>query len=804
MQHAIRIFLFTIILLIINQGIAQSIRFQKTYGPQAFVPGSKNNEASFYDVETLSDDGFVTLGFLTDTLTPQHSEGFISRYDCTGRVLWTKTLGASGAPTNTNAGIVETPEGDIVFSFNLGTGFFRASILAGRISKSGQVMWMKRIGNNTEFGRDLVQTPDGGFVIVGNTAFHGTDNTAADIYMLKLDANGSILWSKTFGNPAGTYDEAYAVKLDSKTNLIVTGRCIADATFQAFILKADPNGNPIAFKTYGYNNQRTNAFDLLVDAQDNYLITGFTTILESDHTSSESDPFLIKVDSAMNTVFANVYEVNNGRDFSTIGEGLALLNNGDYAIGVSTLSFSSHDISGPSAPNKNALYVIRKDGSIRKAFLYNMHGSQYTRVRKSSMGSVLLGGFSRAYTDKNVSQGLIIKTDNQFLSGCHDIDVTPELAIYKPTWQIADFSYQLKSGHRIIDYSNYKDSLLKEFTLCEEIPLLTPEFDAPTTTCPGEVQFIDQSAGPGTGYWIIDQDTIRQDGDLNYLFHNPGTYAVTRVLQFSCVVKSITKNLIVKSGFVDTVFASICEGSSFTFKGNNFDKEGINLLKIPGQGGVCDSTYIIDIKKIKVDSAIVSQEFCGKEFKLHNQSYTNPGKYQLILKSQAACDSLIISLNLSKIYKTDTLIELDTVYFCDHFQYGDTILTKSGIYQKVAFDTLDDCGIKYFNAILVDDCDCLKFPNVFTPDNGDQLNNDFRPANKCGDVIEEYKIKIYNRWGQIIYDFTGDYKTGWDGKYKSLPAPVETYMYLAEYKIRYVENQAAVTKQKSGSFSIIR
>lgn len=75
---------------------------------------------------------------------------------------------------------------------------------------------MKRIGNNTEFGRDLVQTPDGGFVIVGNTAFYGTDKIAADIYILKLDAMGNILWSKTFGNPAGTYDEAYAVKLDSK------------------------------------------------------------------------------------------------------------------------------------------------------------------------------------------------------------------------------------------------------------------------------------------------------------------------------------------------------------------------------------------------------------------------------------------------------------------------------------------------------------------------------------------------------------------------------------------------------------
>lgn len=804
MLHSIRILLFSIILLIINQGFAQSIRFQKTYGPQTFVPGSKNNEASFYDVETLSDDGFVTLGFLTDTLTPQHSEGFISRYDCTGHVLWTKTLGASGAPTNTNAGIVETPEGDLVFSFNLGTGFFRASILVGKISKTGQVIWMKRIGNNTEFGRDLVATPDGGFVIAGNTAFHGTDNTAADIYLVKLDANGTILWSKTFGNPAGTYDEAYAIKLDSKENLIVTGRCIADATFQAFILKADPNGNPIAFKTYGYNNQRTNAFDLLVDAQDNYLITGFTTILESDHTSSESDPFLIKVDSAMNTVFANVYEVNNGRDFSTIGEGLGLLNNGDYAIGISTLSFSAHDFPGPSSPNKNALYVIRKDGSIRKALLYNMHGSQYTRVRKSSMGSVLLGGFSRAYTDKNVSQGLIIKTDNQFFSGCFDIDVTSELAIYKPTWQIADYIYQSKSGHRIIDYINYKDSVLKEFTLCEELPLLTPDFDAPISTCPGEILFVDQSAGPGSGYWIVNNDTIHQDGDLKYSFHNPGMYRVTRVLQFSCLVKSLTKNLEVKSGFVDTIHARICEGSSYNYRDKQFITEGIHVLNIPGQAGICDSVFLIELKLIKGTTNKLSQEFCGKEFKFNDTLYTKPGNYQILLKSQLGCDSLTINLELSKIYKTDTVIDLDTVYYCNQFEFGDTILTKPGTYTKIPFDTIDDCAIKYFNAILVDDCDCLKFPNVFTPDNGDQLNNDFRPANTCGDVIKEYKIKIFNRWGQTLYDNAGDYKTGWNGMYKSLPAPLETYMYLAEYKIQYVENAAPVTKKKSGSFSLIR
>ncbi|MGB3083768.1 MAG: hypothetical protein WBB21_03570, partial [Saprospiraceae bacterium] len=94
-----QILLFVFILSTASQSFAQSIRFQKTYAPEAFKAGVKNKDASFYDVETLSDDGFATLGFLTDSLN--RSEGFIARYDCTGKTLWTKVLGASGAPTNT-------------------------------------------------------------------------------------------------------------------------------------------------------------------------------------------------------------------------------------------------------------------------------------------------------------------------------------------------------------------------------------------------------------------------------------------------------------------------------------------------------------------------------------------------------------------------------------------------------------------------------------------------------------------------------------------------------------------------------
>ncbi len=763
-----KVFSFACMVLFMSLSIetfTQHIRFQKTYSIDPYKAGIKNREVFYYDVETLSDDGFATLGFLTDTLN--RSEGFIARYDCTGKIMWTRILGNSGSPTNTNAGIVEADNGDLVFSFNLGTGFFRASILCGRINPSGQTVWMKRIGNNTEFGRDIAKTKDGGFIVVGSTGAHGTDNLADDVYLFKLDANGNVLWNKTFGNPGGTYDEAYAVKLDSQGNIIVTGRCIADATFQAFILKADPDGNPIQFKTYGYNNQRTNAFDLIVDKEDNYLITGFTTILEFDHTSSENDPFLIKVDSAMNTLFANVYEVSLGSDISTIGEGLCQLDNGDYGIGVSSSAFSTHNINGPNAPNKNALYIIQKNGNLRKAFIYNQHGSQYTRVRKSSFGSVLLSGFSRAYTDKVHSQGLIIKTDNSFFSGCYDIDVTNEIAVYKPTWQIADYSYLMKSGVRSVDYFNVRDTSLSTLVLCEEIPLLNPDFEGPDTICPGNVLYTDLSAGPGTRYWIVDQDTIRQIGDLNYTLNTPGNHDVSLVLEFSCIVKSLTKSVHVLSAYMDTVEVTLCQGEVFYFKGASYDKTGIYQKNIPGAGTSCDSMF---------------------------------------------------TLNIVVNAPSEKLIDFGKQFYCDTFLFDTVLSNASGINDTISFKystpgTLDtilkikipECTKIRLKTELIGNCDCVIFPNVFTPEYGEELNREFKPHYACGYpiVVEEYTLTVFNRWGLKVFE-GNDIASGWNGQYKGEPAPMETYIYVSEFKIRYNASAAPIAKSKEGTVTLIR
>ena len=841
------------------QTFAQNIQFQKLYYSKAFTPGIKNSYTNFYDVESFSDGGFVTLGFLTDTFN--RSEGIITKYDCLGNPIWSKGLGPSGSPTNTNMGIVEADSGDVVFTFSLGTGFFQASILCGRISAAGKVKWMRRIGNNLEFGRDIVMTRDSGFVVVGSTGSYGSDRIADDLYMFKLDRNGNILWTKTFGNPSGTYDEAYAVKTDSEDNLIITGRCIADSTFQAFILKASPLGVPLYFKTYGYHNQRTNAFDLVVDSEDNYLITGFTTILEENHQSSEYDVFLIKTDSALNTYFTNIYEVSVGSDAGSIGEGLAVLADGSYAIGVSTFAFTAHGASGPNSPNKNALYIINQDGSIKNAFIYNMKGSQYTRVRRSAIGGVILSGFSTAYASNVAFQGLIIKTDDQFLSGCHDIDVTFELSRYQPNWTIADFTYQTNTGQKTLAYTNYKDTSILFRTECASTLNLNPLIDGPKQACPNTtVHFKDFSTGDSLAkhIWSIGNDVFEKKGDVDYIFTNPGTYKITKIMQYGCISVPYEHIIVISPYQIGRISATLCAGKPFTFNGRELFSAGIysDTIKLNNS---CDSIIILTLSSNSFTNlgTLYDTITCGFSKSQFGLNYSTKGNYFINIKNQDGCDSIIgtiqvaafanrvenpsicsgdsyllngkeyrkegifvdtirsnscdeiVTINLKVIIPFVQLNKPDTL-FCNQpiFRHGVKI-DKPGRSSLIKVPSPSGCdSIFSYNVIIFNCEDCVLVPNIFTPENNDDLNNVFRPIKPkdCPAELIRISFNVYNRWGLKVYESNDLSLPGWNGRYKDTPAPMESYIYHLNYDLKFGDDANAVLRNisKKGSVTLIR
>jgi gliding motility-associated-like protein len=86
--------------------------------------------------------------------------------------------------------------------------------------------------------------------------------------------------------------------------------------------------------------------------------------------------------------------------------------------------------------------------------------------------------------------------------------------------------------------------------------------------------------------------------------------------------------------------------------------------------------------------------------------------------------------------------------------------------------------------VIVDDCDSVFIPNVFTPNN-DGLNDLFRftvPVNQC------FHAKIYNRWGKLLYEWD-DAAGGWDGTNQDNGKKVSDGVYY--YILRYCNSDMA-------------
>ncbi|SEL80770.1 gliding motility-associated C-terminal domain-containing protein [Chitinophaga rupis] len=106
-------------------------------------------------------------------------------------------------------------------------------------------------------------------------------------------------------------------------------------------------------------------------------------------------------------------------------------------------------------------------------------------------------------------------------------------------------------------------------------------------------------------------------------------------------------------------------------------------------------------------------------------------------------------------------------------------VTQSGTYSVTV---ANDCG-QASDEINVNFTVCDPkpvFANAFSP-NGDGINDRFRPVTQRG-MMYGYLLRIYNRWGQLVYS-DADPRKGWDGSMNntSHQANVGTYIWWVTY-----------------------
>ncbi len=128
----------------------------------------------------------------------------------------------------------------------------------------------------------------------------------------------------------------------------------------------------------------------------------------------------------------------------------------------------------------------------------------------------------------------------------------------------------------------------------------------------------------------------------------------------------------------------------------------------------------------------------------------------------------------------------------------DAILTAqvSGTYTiLVTATSIDGCTLTDTLTMEVYD-NFLGIPDAFSP-NGDGDNDLFRPIGLNAQYIKAFRI--YNRWGQLVYDDNTLSSGGWDGSIGGSQQARDTYIYQIIYQLPREEE-----KQLQGSFLLMR
>jgi len=292
-------------------------------------------------------DGTYTLKVQATDLSGNQNSETINVIVSNGQKTFEKTFGGSGEDRAVS--IQQTTDGGYIVAgvtTSFGAGGSDAYIL--KLNSDGSLEWQKTFGGNgDDFTLSVEQTTDGGYIVAGVTTLFG-DNYNIDVYILKLNSDGSLEWQKTYGGNG--YDLAYSVMQTTDGGYIVAGytTSFGAGDYDVYVLKINPDGSLAWEKTLGGNdNDLVSSIQQTTDG--GYIVVGVTGLFQS----GGSDAYILKLNSDGSLAWQKTYG-GNGEDQAY---SIQQTTDGGYIVSGYTESFG--------AINKDA-YVLKlnPDGSL--------------------------------------------------------------------------------------------------------------------------------------------------------------------------------------------------------------------------------------------------------------------------------------------------------------------------------------------------------------------------------------------------------------------------------------------------------
>lgn len=404
----------------------------------------------------------------------------------TPAVEWSKIFGGSGQDLGSDINM--TSDGGYIAAVlcwsNDGDGLGNQGIndfLIIKLDQSGNVEWKNLYGGSSDDRvRSVIQTPDGGYIAVGESYSSDgdltTNNGDTDGWVLKLNNTGEIEWEKSFGG--SREDGFFRVLSNSDGGYIVAGFSrVADGDVSynhggadCWVVKLTHNGELEWEKSYG-GSLNDAIYDMVPSPDGGFVFMAYSNSDDGDVSGNqgELDIWVVKIDSSGNIEWEKTY----GGSKIDVGHEIKATSDGGY-IFFGYSNSADGDISYHYGyPENHNYWVVKIDhtGEIEweKSFgdEYGHNGNSI--VQTADDGYILAGSFGIYYgAPPNISYKIIklnVNGETEWIEsyGGSERDIPKKILITEDGGYIMVGQSESEDGDLPGNYGGYDAWILKLF-----------------------------------------------------------------------------------------------------------------------------------------------------------------------------------------------------------------------------------------------------------------------------------------------------------------------------------------------------
>ncbi|MBL7725728.1 MAG: gliding motility-associated C-terminal domain-containing protein [Chitinophagaceae bacterium] len=637
-------------------------------------------------------------------------------------------------------GTTTSNDGDI-------TGHIDSSdLLIIKINNNGIIDWQRCYGGGgNEYASDMLQTPDGGYIIIGSTSSVSGDVTmnhgSTDIWVLKISGTGILEWQRCYGSSGQDGSTVQNICFASGGGYIISSIVTAgdgDVTGyhtptsspnlnngDLWVIKIDLSGNIVWQRCIG-GTKRDSPGALVATSDGGYIVACHAQSIDGDMncaTPVQNNLIFFKLNDSGNIIWKN-------------------------CISAGSLVFE-----GLETPEGDFIFAGGGTG------ILNSLSDMY--IMKMNVSGQLLWEKRYGGSQSDLGNSIMITNDGGYLVAGHTAT----------------------SGEFICNFKGGYDVWLVKVDRSGELLWQKPYGGSkPEETMGGIVQTSD-------GGFLLAATSQSNDGDVSGLLGFNDLWLV----KFSFPGIEILPTISITSGETTT-----CVGKDVIFVATASEGGDAPLFQWQVNGVNAAANNDTIVLNSLTDGDVITCILTSNSPCVTTRTDTSNAIQITVDPSKTPVDFLPLDADTICIYGS---LELRPVGNFKTYLWSTGAVTPSiditqpGTY-LLQVTTSEDCpGI---DSVTIFSKECLKgfyMPTGFSP-NSDGRNDILKPF--LGGRIVQYRLMILNRWGQVVFQSTDPGK-GWDGTFNGVKQNNDVFVWSCTYQFA-----GEALKSEKGTVVIVR